>query len=61
MNPFRSNQLFVVIVKTFVDQLEVKDQRERRVFNNRKTAAEFAQNSVFFGGRKQVTARIYAL
>lgn len=60
-NPFRTNVVFIVVIKEFVDNIEVKDKRQRRSFINRRSAAEYAQNQVFFNGRKQVIARIYAL
>ena len=60
-NPFRSNKIFLVVVQTFLDNVEVKELKQKRSFLRRHDAATYAQNQCFYSGRKQVVARIYAL
>lgn len=57
----RSNKLYIVVVRTFIDNIEVKDMKQKRSFLTRQDAATFAQNQLFYGSRKQVVAKIYSL
>lgn len=61
INPFRSNKIYIVIIKEYLDGEEIRERRQRRSFLSRRNAAEFAQNNCYYSSRKQIIARIYAL